>query len=485
MSERIIFQPRPWQQAIMEGDWLRCWIEAHRRSGKTTLLCALAVAMAWLNRDHKDKQWICDYLMPYHKQIRRQVWGPMTKMASSLPGTTINKSHYEIHFGRGAGGKNDAVIRTGGVVHDPDAWRGDYLHLLILDELADLPVNFYELVVRPQVEERGGVTILSGTPRGPDSHFKTMSDYARHHPAEWRWECLKASESGILAPTMLHQQQASMEPHLYRQEYEMDHNVLVPGAFYQDTLSMAREDNRIGIYPHDPQFPVSWALDLGYSDDTAGVAWQQTYDGIRFVDCFEDSEKQVPHYVSHIISRGHRLDRVWLPHDGKNIHLGQNRSVFRQFAAALADKAEVRLLRRPKHNINKVQAVRQVMQTAHIHEPKCAVLLGRMAQYRREWDAERKCFKSEEPAPRQPENHMNDAMAYACMAITDLQRERPVADTEERAWAAENLGTPGGTTPILIDPAQAKYDPATRRAIDSTRDLRKLAAKTRERAAQM
>ena len=95
--------------------------------------------------------------------------------------------------------------------------------------------------------------------------------------------------------------------------------VSTEGTFYAVQMQAARENGRIGAYPHLDGFPVNTFWDIGSGDGTAIWLHQHVNSMDRFFGFIEDWEKPYSHFIKELQTVGMTHGIVWgkhhLPHD--------------------------------------------------------------------------------------------------------------------------------------------------------------------------
>lgn len=93
------------------------------------------------------------------------------------------------------------------------------------------------------------------------------------------------------------------QPSRYEWIWEGNFNVNTDGSVYGKWINKADSDGRIKSGIYDPDLPVHTAWDLGYSDDTAIVYWQQAGNEVRIIDYYENNREGIKHYIEMLFGR--------------------------------------------------------------------------------------------------------------------------------------------------------------------------------------
>ena len=86
----------------------------------------------------------------------------------------------------------------------------------------------------------------------------------------------------------------------YLQEFECDWIANIEGAIYGDEIAKLDNKRQITRVPYDPSLPVSTSWDLGVSDHSAIIFYQQLGRAINIIDYHEERGKGLPHYIQMI-----------------------------------------------------------------------------------------------------------------------------------------------------------------------------------------
>ncbi len=356
-------------------------IVAHRRAGKTVATVNEQIRSALLC-PLKDPR--TAYIAPLYKQAKDVAWSYAKEYGLSIPGAVANESELRIDF------PNGGRFRLYGA-DNPDAIRGIYLDDCVLDEYADMRPKFLPEVIRPALSDRRGKLTVIGTPKGHNEFFDSY-ERAKGDP-EWFHLLLKASETGLIAADELISAQKLMSVAQYDQEYECSFEAAIEGAFYGTLMNQAEADGRITIVPYDASALVTTAWDLGADDSTAIWFAQVVGLQVRILDYYENDGQPLAHYASIIKAKPYNYGDHILPHDAAAVRLGKERN------ESMSD--QLRTLGLPNRTLivadreAGIEKVRQFIPKCWFDEKKCGRGLRALKEYRREYDEDKKRFRSE------------------------------------------------------------------------------------------
>jgi hypothetical protein len=322
------------------------------------------------------------YIAPYYTQAKDVAWGYLKKFSAPIPGIVINESELRVDYP--SGGR----VRLYGA-DNYDRLRGLYLDGVVLDEPADMDPRAWPEVIRPALADRQGWATFIGTPKGRNDFFK-IYDAAGDDPS-WFRAMLKASQTGLVLQSELDDARKVLTPEQYEQEFECSFDAAIMGAYYGSDMADLERAGRITDLTVDKAIPVHTAWDLGHDDPTAIWFFQVAPDGIRVVDYYESSGKDVDHYAAELLARGYRYGTHWLPHDAKAKFLSAKRTTIEQLHELLP-RHDLRIV--PDHKIlDGINAGRLTLKRTWFDRDKCKFGIEALRQYRSEYDEKAKVLK--------------------------------------------------------------------------------------------
>ena len=307
-------QFRPFHSRKQRWSALVC----HRRAGKTVATLNDLIRGAVNECKHEGRY---AFIFPQRNQAKDTAWRYLRRYAEPLLAKPPNKSDLRVDL------VNGSMIRLYGA-DNPDALRGPYLDGVVLDEFADMKPEVWYEVVRPMLADRKGWATFIGTPKGKNEFWKIYND-AKKDPA-WFHMMLKASESGIIAPSELADLQREMGEDQYQQEFECSFEAAIKGAFYAEEMRSMLAEGRICPIEINKDVKTHTAWDLGVSDSTAIWFIQCVGRERRLVDYYEASGVGLDHYAQVLhdkrIQHGWKYGDHYFPHDIKHRELTTGRS---------------------------------------------------------------------------------------------------------------------------------------------------------------
>lgn len=211
--------------------------------------------------------------------------------------------------------------------------------------------------------------------------------------------------------------------------------VTLEGTYYTLQLARALDEGRITKVPYYRSRPVHTFWDLGQFDDTSIWFVQFVGNFIHVIDFYSNSGEGPEHYVQVLQQRGvemgYEYGDHYMPHDVRVKVFGMKKTRIEEFIE-LGIQPEV------VDNIGKqdgINEVRKMLAYCIFDTDRCEQGLKCLRNYRKDWDANRGCFKNE--ARHDWASHAADAFRY--LAVT-WQAEYGV---EEEALSANELAARG------------------------------------------
>jgi hypothetical protein len=154
----LAYEPRVWGRklhALMASTRFVVAL-AHRRAGKTWVaVAALSLAAIALPGTRYG------YVAPTQVQAKRITWAVLKTILAPIPNVDFRESELRIIFPNGS-----EIALYSGEQHD--RMRGLGLHGVVIDEVAQLPIEAWYSSIRPTLSGTNGWALFIGTPAGAD-----------------------------------------------------------------------------------------------------------------------------------------------------------------------------------------------------------------------------------------------------------------------------------------------------------------------------
>ena len=250
---------------------------------------------------------------------------------------------------------------------------------------------------RPILRENKGWALFIYTPRGRN-HGKQLYEMAKNNP-EWFCELRTVldteREDGspiITAADIENDRKEGMDEQLIQQEYYCSFEGYQQGSYYSKQLREAQAANRIGNVPWDSRLQVHTFWDLGIGDAMAIWFMQRVGKEYRFIDYYEASGEGISYYAKYLSQKPYKYGVHYMPHDASVRELGTGIS-----RKDRAEQLGIRPVQVVPNNISVeegIDAVRAVLPVCWFDKEKCEQGLNALANYRKEWDEDRREFKA-------------------------------------------------------------------------------------------
>lgn len=427
------FQPRPYQlglfDAIETKGFRRALLIWPRRAGKDIAAFNLCIRAA-LRRPQ-----VIYYIFPTYAQGKKVIFDSITnsgqRILDYIPSeliTSTNTQELKIRF------KNGSLFQVVGS-DNFDSLMGTNPQLCIFSEYALQDPRAYQYI-RPILTANDGKAIFLSTPRGKN-HLFELYEIARHSE-DWFCQKLTVEDTDHISLHEIEKERAlgEMSDDMIQQEYYTSFTMGVEGSYYAKYLDQMRTQGRIGDVPWEAGFKVHTAWDIGVRDQTSIIFFQVIGQTVRIIDCYEKNKEGLEHYVKVIESKPYSYAKHICPHDMGVMEFGSGITRMekaRQLGIKFTMANDVTIM-------DGIESVRSSLNKIWIDVKQCAPLIKALENYRQEFDAKRKVYKS------QPlhdwSSHYADAMRYLCVSLPKTKDGLTQADVDRQRNEALYGSTP-------------------------------------------
>lgn len=380
MLQKIVhsgYEPREFQ-AVLHNELKRFNVlVCHRRFGKTVFSINEMIDQG-LRSPHKNPQYA--YVAPTYGQAKRVAWEMLKQYTDKFPGIKTNEAELKMTMARPWNGDKVTFMLLG--AEKFDSHRGIYLDGAILDEYADCDPQIWSKVIRPTLSDRLGWSIFIGTPKGENHFYKIYQDAQSQD--DWHTAIYRASETGIIPQSELDAARRTMSEEEYLQEFECDFTAALIGAYYGPQMSKADKEKRITRVPHQPDFNVFTAWDLGVNDQTAIWFFQLVGREFHFIDYYENSDKGLDHYVKHVLEKDYVYARHYLPHDVSQREMSTGKE--RLFTLKNLGLKNPYVVPKARNVADDINACRVIIPRCYFDSVRCERGVSALKNYQRKWD---------------------------------------------------------------------------------------------------
>jgi len=402
------FVPRSYQLPILDAienkGYKRVLAILPRRAGKDITAFNLCI------RACLQKICVIYYIFPTYSQGKKILWDSITstgdRILDYIPPQVIeskNSQEMKIRF------VNGSVLQIVGS-DNFDSLRGTNPQGVVFSEYAYQDPRAYP-TIRPILTANEGWALFISTPYGKN-HFWSLYQIAEQSP-DWFCYKLTVEDTQHISLWEIEKERAEgiMSDDLIQQEYYTSFTMGVEGSYYAKYLQKLRLDGRISDVPWESAFKVHTAWDIGVRDSTTIIFFQTIGQTVRIIDCYENSKEGLEHYVAVLEKKPYSYGKHIAPHDIAVKEWGSGMTRIEK-----AKHLGVTFTLAPNVSVEDgIEAVRSTMSKLWFDGKNAAPLLKALENYRQEYDAKRKVYKSH--PLHDFSSHFSDAMRYLCISL--------------------------------------------------------------------
>lgn len=435
------FKPRPYQQGVWDAmdKFKRLILIMPRRSGKDVLCFNI------LYREALRQVGSYYYVFPTFSSGRRILWDQVTMDGKRIL-DYIPKEFVE--------SRNEATMRI-------KLTNGSYIQVIGSDNFDNTLVGtnprgivFSEYALQhpdgwsysiPILRANDGFAIFQSTPRGRN-HFYDLWKIAQSNPDVWYSCKLTVEDTKHVNVAQIQEdvERGEISQDMVSQEYYCSFDMGISGSFYAAQVDRMRLNFQIGPVPWEPSLRVHTAWDLGVRDSTVILFFQNFGTTVRIIDYYEKSSEGLEHYVKVINSKPYIYGKHIAPHDIAVREFGTGMT-----RIEIAKKMGITFTTAPNIDLmDGIEAVRAALAKVYIDENKGKPLIKALENYRREYDTEKKVYRSQ-PLHDQY-SHAADAMRYLCVSLPKTKDGLAPEELEKRYQEAMH-GIQGSLPSVFRD----------------------------------
>lgn len=207
------------------------------------------------------------------------------------------------------------------------------------------------------------------------------------------------------------------------------------GAIYAKELRDASEEGRITKVPYEPTKPVHTSWDLGWSDSTSIWFGQIVGFQYRLIDFYQNSQKNLNHYLEILQGKKYIYGIDYLPHDARARQLGTGRSIEELMRSS---GRTVRVV--PQLSVSDgINAARTMFSNCWFDQVRCSDGLQSLRHYRYEVDPN---TRSLERKPLHDDySHAADSFRYMALSLKEDTKKPLALEEKPRLLSVPNMGT--------------------------------------------
>jgi hypothetical protein len=363
------------------------------------------------------------YFLPTHKQAKRIIWDGMTddgtRFRDYIPNEIIsgdpNESELQIAL------VNGSIIQLVGIDTFDTSALGTNCVGAVLSEYSVQKPSGWDYI-RPILAKNGGWAMFIYTPRG-HNHGYELYDRNKDNP-DWAVSKLTADDivdqNGIrLIPASMieAERRSGMPEEKIQQEFYTSFAGIQQGSFFADQCIDCENEDRIGSYPYDPDFPVHTVSDLGVG--LKFVTWFfQVKQGRAFWIDYEPLESGgIPEFIKLLRDKKYRYGKHFAPFDIKSTETGTG-----QTRVETARRLGLYFIALPKLPVaDRIDAGRRIFPVSYFNKGPVSHRLpeksgwSSLLNYRREYNEDTKEYSDKEF--HDWSSHGGSAFTYGAIAI--------------------------------------------------------------------
>ena len=403
-----IFKCRPYQQPIYDAmaKYKRLILIMPRRSGKDVLCFNI------LFREALRVVGSYYYVFPTFSSGRRILWDQVTmdgkRILDYIPKEFVesrNEATMRIKL------KNGSYIQVIGSDNFDNTLVGTNPRGIVFSEYALQHPDGWSYSI-PILRANDGFAIFQSTPRGRN-HFYDLWKIAQSNPDTWFSLKLTVEDTKHVNVQQIQDdvERGEISQDMVAQEYYCSFDMGISGSFYAAQVDKMRLNFQITQVPWEPSLRVHTAWDIGVRDSTVILFFQNYGPTIRIIDYYEKSSEGLEHYVKLINSKPYIYGKHIAPHDisVREFGTGMTRiEIAKKMGLNFTIGNDVSLM-------DGIESVRAGLAKTYIDDTKCKSLIKALENYRREYDTEKKVYKSQ-PLHDQY-SHAADAARYLFVSV--------------------------------------------------------------------
>lgn len=258
------FRPRKWQEGIFKSLVRFSILVIHRRAGKTILAIMRLMSAAIACKRERGR---FAYLAPELKQAKGIAWDYLKGYATKIPGTRVNESELYVEL------PNGSRITLYGA-DNINALRGYHFDGIVIDEVAEMPLEIWGLVLLPAISDKGrlGWALFIGTPHGINLFSKIY--FGAIGNREWFHKLLTVYETGLFTNEDIEAFKREMTPNQFRQEFLCDFGASNDNCLI--SIEQARAAMNVQLQPHEYTFaPKVMGVDVAWTGGDRCVVFKR------------------------------------------------------------------------------------------------------------------------------------------------------------------------------------------------------------------
>lgn len=388
---KIKFEPKDWQKEVLRNLDRFNVLVIHRRAGKTFLAIHLLIKALF---DCGRESPVVGLISPEKQQSIKNTWNLIKKIVDDIPGTKTNEVDHRVDFINGG-----QFLLFGAT--NPDAIRGGYFDMVVLDEVAQMPASLWQDVVRPMLSDRDGKALFIGTPKGRNL-FYDLYKKSTSGDQDWYGNLYTVEDTlslGSRSPESTLKEIESLKrdstEDSYLQEYMCDFSAAIKGAYYGKEINRLRKEGRISKGLYDPEYQVVTGWDIGL--DGTAIWYAQIFGNKYNIIDFdfvvgEDTKWCIKNFL---LTKDYSYSKAYIPFDSSKVSATDSkRSVLSIFKG---HKIKFKKVKKPGNNKrgSEIDVVKTQLIKCSFDSDTCSKGLDHLSLYQQKWNDNAGIFMGE------------------------------------------------------------------------------------------
>jgi hypothetical protein len=175
----------------------------------------------------------------------------------------------------------------------------------------------------------------------------------------------------------------------YNQEFECSFIGNIRGSIYGDLLSKLEDKKQVASIPYDVSYPVHTAWDIGFSDSTSIIFFQQLGHAIHLIDYYENNNQAFPHYAQVLKEKDYVYENHYAPHDIEVTDFVSGKT-----RREVAYQMGIRFRVAPKIPLEDgIHSVKMILERCFINIDNCSKLINALRHYHRKYNDKDRVYK--------------------------------------------------------------------------------------------
>lgn len=312
---------------------------------------------------------------------------------------------------------NGSTLTLLGSNAKPEAIRGQNTKLYILSEFVDISPGVLG-IIRPVTAVNKGQIIIESTVKQDGvsgGTFLRLFAAAEKDPTQLATRILATEYMTDEELEQVRQDYITEngDDFLFRQEFLLDEGAALNTSYYGNAITKMKDEQRIGLFPHDSDYPVYTSWDLGAGKGTTAISFWQYHDKkLTFIDYHETHDIGDAGIVNYLKTKPYNYGWHFLPHDGARADSDSIARIQKLRELGLVNASLLRKRAKEEGIKSLLELIRS--DTTKMHEPTTLQLIAKMRIYKRKYNEITGDYEGPE---HKSESHAVDSARYCADAI--------------------------------------------------------------------